>query len=68
MELQKRLASDISRLAKENGVTAYSVAKKTGINMRTVYAIFNGVGNPTLATVQAVYDCLDALPQQEKAQ
>lgn len=65
-DFQKRVAKEIRALSEEKGATAYYVAKTTGLSVNTVYDVFKATGNPSLATVQAVYDCLEALPTQEK--
>lgn len=58
MTFQQEIASQINELASAKCITAYAVAKATGVSVNTVYSVFNGTGNPSLKTVQAVYDYL----------
>jgi len=52
------IVSAIQAEAKRQGVTAYRLAKDTGLRLHTCQRILAGDGSPTVATVEAVVKAL----------
>jgi len=49
--LQNEIAGDVRRCRKERGMTLEQLARKAGLNEKTVWAVEAGVRNATLETL-----------------
>jgi DNA-binding phage protein len=57
----------IRKEAQKQGLTAYAIAKSTGLGINTIQRMLDGVVSPSLTTLEAVAKALGMVVKIEKA-